>query len=61
MAVSGSVVEKVPTLDPLVLFSAMANAERESAVGASFTSVTVMVKTCSNDKPPWSVVRTRTE
>ena len=32
---------------------------KATAVGASFTFVTVMAKTWSADRPPWSVPRTR--
>ena len=58
---SGSVAVKVPTTPPAALFSTTDDADNANAVGASFTLVTVIVKTWSKDNPPWSVVRTRTE
>ena len=42
-APSGSVALKVATVAPAVLFSARLEALRSSSVGASFTSVTLIV------------------
>ena len=41
---SGSVDVRVPTVEPLGMFSLMLLDERLRSVGASFTSFTVMVK-----------------
>ena len=58
---SGSLVESVPTVAFAPAFSGIEVEERLMLVGASFTSVTLMVKTFSVEGPPWSVERTRTE
>ena len=42
------------------VFSAMVAADNARSVGASFTSVTVMAKAFSKNRPPASVARTRT-
>ena len=58
---SGSMAVNAPTVAPSELFSATNEDEIASAVGASFTSITAIVNTCSVDNPPWSVALTRME
>ena len=55
---SASVPAKVPTEVPDAAFSATVLADKEIFVGASFTSVTVIVNTFSKVKPAASVTRT---
>ena len=57
---SASVPAKVPTVVPDAAFSSTLAFDKASAVGASFTSVTLIVNTFSNVKPPASVTRTLT-
>ena len=57
---SASVVLKEATVVPEAAFSATELALTLIFVGASFTSVTLMVNTFSNVKPPASVTRTLT-
>ena len=52
---SASVPAKVPTVVPDAAFSSTLVFDKASAVGASFTFITVMVNSFSNDKPPLSV------
>ena len=55
-----SVALNVATVVPEAAFSATELALALIFVGASFTSVTLMVNTFSNVKPPASVTRTLT-
>ena len=55
-----SVALKVATLVPDAAFSSTLAFDKARAVGASFTSVTLMVNAFSKLKPPASVTRTLT-
>ena len=57
---STSVAVNVPTIAFAALFSARLLADSAMSVGASLTSVTVMAKAFSKNRPPASVARTRT-
>ena len=57
---SGSVVLSMPTEALAPAFSAIVLLDRAMSVGASLTLVTVIVKAFSVERPPWSVLRTRT-
>ena len=54
----GAAAKMLVTGVPAVLFSATLAAERPSPLGASFSSVTEMVKAYSTLNPPESVART---
>ena len=57
---SGSVVDSVPTTALAPAFSAIVLFDSAMSVGVSLTLVTVMAKAFSKNRPPASVLRTRT-